>query len=144
MSILSALQDFLEQYDGMEIRPLGEVLTELTGAEPPSYSLAPAGGGAVTRDVLGDRYYSSRYQFFALECAGDERDREENQDFLEGLASWLEDKEDEGSYPKLPGPYEVVSIAVQYATLYDISQNGAGLYEVQIELTIRKEMGRNG
>lgn len=70
MSILQALQDFLEGYEGMELRPLGEILTDLTRAAPPSYSLAPAGGGTDTQDVVGNRYYTSRYHFFALECAG--------------------------------------------------------------------------
>lgn len=144
MSILQALQDFLEGYEGMELRPLGEVLTDLTRAAPPSYSLAPAGGGTATQDVVGNRYYTSRYHFFALECAGDEADRAENYDFLESLASWLEDQEDRGNYPALPGRYSVAGIAVQYATLYDISQNGAGLYEVQIELTIKKEAVSDG
>lgn len=92
MSILQALQDFLEGYEGMELRPLGEILTDLTRAAPPSYSLAPAGGGTDTQDVVGNRYYTSRYHFFALECAGDEADRAENYDFLESLASWLEDR----------------------------------------------------
>lgn len=140
MSILQALQDFLEGYEGMELRPLGEILTDLTRAAPPSYSLAPAGGGTDTQDVVGNRYYTSRYHFFALECAGDEADRAENYDFLESLASWLEDQEDQGNYPELPGRYSVEGIAVQYATLYDVSQNGAGLYQVQIELTIKKEV----
>ena len=83
MSILQALQDFLEGYEGMELRPLGEILTDLTRAAPPSYSLAPAGGGTDTQDVVGNRYYTSRYHFFALECAGDEADRAENYDFLD-------------------------------------------------------------
>lgn len=55
MSILQALQDFLEGYEGMELRPLGEILTDLTRAAPPSYSLAPAGGGTDTQDVVGNR-----------------------------------------------------------------------------------------
>lgn len=81
MSILQALQDFLEGYEGMELRPLGEILTDLTRAAPPSYSLAPAGGGTDTQDVVGNRYYTSRYHFFALECAGDEADRAETTTF---------------------------------------------------------------
>lgn len=59
MSILQALQDFLEGYEGMELRPLGEILTDLTRAAPPSYSLAPAGGGTDTQDVVGNRYYKA-------------------------------------------------------------------------------------
>ena len=92
--------------------------------------------------MVGNRYYTSRYHFFALECAGDEADRAENYDFLESLASWLEDQEDQGNYPELPGRYSVEGIAVQYATLYDVSQNGAGLYQVQIELTIKKDLAQ--
>lgn len=35
MSILQALQDFLEGYEGMELRPLGEILTDLTRRHRP-------------------------------------------------------------------------------------------------------------
>ena len=72
MSILQALQDFLEGYEGMELRPLGEILTDLTRAAPPSYSLAPAGGGTDTQDVVGNRYYT---QPIPLLCPGVRRGR---------------------------------------------------------------------
>lgn len=43
MSILQALQDFLEGYEGMELRPLGEILTDLTRAAPALLLPGPCG-----------------------------------------------------------------------------------------------------
>lgn len=144
MSILQALQDFLEGYEGMELRPLGEILTDLTRAAPPSYSLAPAAVERTPRMWLVIVTIPADTTSLPWSAQGTEADRAENYDFLESLASWLEDQEDQGNYPELPGRYSVEGIAVQYATLYDVSQNGAGLYQVQIELTIKKEVVPNG
>ena len=143
MTIIKALQDFLETYTGLELRPIHEVLTDITRAQPSSYALVPSGNGEVVKDVVGNRWYTSLYTFYALECVGDEADREENYEFLESLAGWLEEQEDSGNYPVLPTPYSVERIEPYYATLYDISQNGTGLYQVQIQLTIHKEANRN-
>lgn len=139
MSILSALQDYLKAFDGMELRPISELLTDRPEAVPSSYAVAPAGGGQTAQDVTGRRYYQNSYVFYALECAGAEADRAENWDFLETLSEWLESRDAEQDYPVLPEPYQVEGIEVDNAMLFDLSEDGSGTYKVQIQLKFYKE-----
>lgn len=141
MSLLSCIQSFLETYPGMELRPLGEIMTDLSGASVSSYALAPA-GGRVTKDVTGARDYINTYVFYALEAAADEADRADNYDFLDSFGAWLEAQEDAGNYPNLPNGYTARHIEAQAALLADIYQNGSALYQVQIEITLTKEGGK--
>lgn len=139
MSILKSIQGFLQAYPGMELRPLGEIMTDAARNAAASYALAPA-GSSVSKDVTGARHYTNTYTFFALEAAADEADRADNYDFLDSLTAWLEAQEDAGNYPVLPAPYVVERMQAQAATLYDIYANGNALYQVNLELTLTKEV----
>ncbi|MDD4390590.1 MAG: minor capsid protein [Eubacteriales bacterium] len=138
MSIIRSLQDYIETYDGMELRPITQVLTDRTDEQPSSYALAPAGNGKTVTDIAGNRTFENNYVFFAKEAAADEVDRQENYDFLEGLSDWLDDQNDEGNLPQLRGRYEAESIDVTNAMLFDIDEDGTGLYQVQIKLILTK------
>ena len=45
MSILKILQDYLCEYDSMDMCPVSEILTDQTREYPSSYALAPSGNG---------------------------------------------------------------------------------------------------
>lgn len=141
MSIIKALQDYLKTFDGMEIRPIPEVLTDQMGKGPSSYALAPSGNGRTTTDIIGNKTFENNYVFYAKEAAANEVDRQENYDFLESLSDWLDDQNDEGILPMLPGRYQADSIEVANAMLFDVEENGTGLYQVQIKLKITKKKG---
>ncbi len=141
MSIIKALQDYLKTFDGMEIRPIPEVLTDRTGRHSSSYALAPSGNGKTTTDIIGNKTFENNYVFYAKEAASNEVDRQENYDFLESLSDWLDDQNDEGILPALPGRYQADSIEVANAMLFDVGENGTGLYQVQIKLKITKKKG---
>ena len=130
MSILKALQDYLAGYEGM--RPM-RILTDRV-EESESYAVAPTGNMRVTEDILGNRTYDNDYVFLARECNADEVDRQDNYDFLEGLFEWLE----EAPMPTLPGSYEAEKITPSNIMLMDIGDDGTGIYQVQIKLTLTK------
>lgn len=139
MSLLQSIQNFLKTCPGMELRPLSEIMTDLAKNIPSSYALAPV-SSSVTRDITGAREYTNTYTFYALEAAADEADRADTYDFLDSLCAWLEAQADAGNYPVLPVPYAVAHMEAQAATLYDIYANGSALYQVNIELTLTKEV----
>lgn len=141
MSIIKALQDYLETYEGMEIRPISEVLTDQVGKRPSSYALAPSGNGKTVTDIIGNKIFENNYVFYAKEAAKDEIDRQENYDFLEDLSDWLDDQNDVGNLPVLSGRYSIENLEVSNAMLFDIDEDGTGLYQVQIKLTITKKKG---
>ena len=137
MSIIKSLQTFLASYPGMVLQAL-PVNTDHAGVNPTGYALAPSGNDKTTTDVLGNRTYRNNYVFYAKEAAADEVDRQDNYDFLEGLAEWLDDQGEAGNFPALATGYEVESINVSNVMLFDFDEDGTGLYQVQIQLTITR------
>lgn len=142
-SILKALKVYLSQFDGMELRPLSEILTDRPEGPASSYAIAPAGSGDTWQDVTGQRHYRNSYVFYALERVDAEADREENWDFLEALTEWLGDQAYEGNYPELPEGYEAESLEVANAMLLDLDEHGYGTYQVQIQLEFFKGGNKN-
>lgn len=138
MSILKALQDYLCEYDNMDMRPVSEILTDQTREYPSSYALAPSGNGKVSKDILGNRTYQNNYVFYAKENSADEIDRQDNHDFLENFCDWLEERNENQDFPTLPQNYEVGEIQVSNAMLFDLYEDGTGLYQIQIQLNFRK------
>ncbi len=139
MSILKALQTFIESYEGIdELKKIPTVKTDQIDKEPSSYALAPTGNGKVVTDIAGNKTYENDYMFLAKEAAADEADRQDTHDFLEDFSDWLDDQNDEGNLPELPGRYETERLEAFNGMLFDVDQDGAGLYQVQIKLTIQK------
>lgn len=141
MSIIKALQDYLAAYDGMELQPIPKVLTDRPDEQPSSFALAPSGNGKTSADLDGNKTYRNNYVFYAKAAAADETDRRDNYDFLEGFADWLEEQDAAGSYPELPGGCEAESLEVSNALLFDLFEDGTGLYQVQIQLVYTKMKG---
>lgn len=133
MSIIKTLQDYLMEFDGMEM-----ILTDLTPNAPSSYALAPAGSGAASKDILGNVTYQNSYVFLAREHSGDEVDRRDNYDFLEAFCTWLEERSCNDDLPALPKPYRAAEISVSNVMLMDIDDNGLGTYQIQIQLTFER------
>lgn len=138
MSIIKSLQDYLEQYEKMDMQPL-TVKTDFADEKVSSYSVAPSGNGKINSDILGNRTYQNNYVFYAREAAADEIDRQGNYDFLEGFSEWLEEQNEEGNLPALPGRYKAEELRVSNIMLFDVNEDGTGLYQVQLQLEFKKE-----
>ncbi len=139
MSVIKALRGFLAGYDGMELtEPI--FTDQLTGEKTVGYALAPAGNAKTETDILGNKTYQRSYVFYAKTAAGDEVDRQDNQDFIEAFTDWLEEQDDTGNYPALGGGKEIEGITVSNGLLFDVSEDGrTGTYQVQIQLIYTKE-----
>lgn len=133
MSVLQTLQSYLCEYQGMAM-----VLTDGTEASVGSYALAPSGNGRTSRDILGNRTYQNSYVFYAKEAAADEIDRKDTHDFLEAFSAWLEERSESGVLPVLPPGFKAISIEVSNAMLFEVEEDGTGLYQVQIQFIFQK------
>lgn len=138
MSIIKAVQDWLSEYEGMSMRPLSEIRTDLTEEQPSSYALAAAGNSKIEEDILGNCTYQNSYVFYARELASNEIDRADTHEFLDRLKEWIEEKNASGDLPSLPDGYTAEGIEVSNAMLFGIDENGVALYQVQIQLTYVK------
>lgn len=129
MTILRTLQAFISNYNGMT------VLTDFEGKQS-GYALQPTGNDTYREDVLGNKTYLNNYIFYVREIAREEEDRASNQDFLEDFSMWL----DEQPLPELPGRFKAEDMTVSNCMLMDIESDGTGVYQVQIQLRIKKEV----
>ena len=129
MTILKTLQAFISNYNGMT------VLTDFEGKQS-GYALQPTGNDTYKEDVLGNKFYLNNYIFYVREVAREEEDRASNQDFLEDFSIWL----DEQKLPELPGRFSAENMTVSNCMLMDIDTDGTGIYQVQIQLKIKKEV----
>lgn len=134
MTILRILQDYLSEYPRMAMQPLSDITEENSSC----YALAPTGNGKTSKDVIGNRTYQNSYSFYAKESASNEIDRQENHDFLEEFSNWLEERNDNQDLPTLTSGYEAQEIQVSNAMLFDLYEDGTGLYQIQIQLIFKK------
>lgn len=132
MSIIGALRSYLAEYEGIDL-----LLTDVTmGAG--SYALSPSANGVLKRDILGNVTYQNSYIFTAKEHGGDEVDRQDNYDFLEGFCQWLEGRNERRDLPQLPSPYLPVSLEVSNVMLMGAEEGGDAIYQVQIQFIYQK------
>ena len=132
MSIIGALRSYLAEYEGIDL-----LLTDVTmGAG--SYALSPSANGILKRDILGNATYQNSYIFTAKEHGGDEVDRQDNYDFLEGFCQWLEGRNERRDLPQLPSPYMPVSLEVSNVMLMGAEEGGEAIYQVQIQFIYQK------
>lgn len=140
MSLLKSLQDYLCEFDGMDMRPVSEIVTDSVDEISSGYALAPTGNSTIKTDILGNRTYQNSYVFYAKEPAADEIDRQDTHDFLESFCDWLDERNFNQDFPVMPDRYEAKEIQVSNAILYDIYEDGTGLYQVQIQFIFEKRL----
>ncbi len=135
--MIKKLQEWLERFEYMGMLPLSEVLTDLTDGVG-TYALQAAGNATTEIDVLGNRIYTNNYVFYAREHTLGESERMSNHDFLNALQEWIEEQAESEDLPSW-GRYEVESVDVSNGMLFDIDEDGSGIYQVQLQVSIRKE-----
>ena len=136
MSVIKALQEYIQQYKGMEML----VLTDRTEEDRNSFAIYPSGNSKMKSDILGNRTYQKSYIFLAKMATGEEFERSGNYDFLEGFCDWIEENSDNNIYPELGDGYTVESLEVSNIMLMDISAGwDLGTYQIQINLQYTKE-----
>ena len=134
MSIISALQNYLMGFEGMEMRTIH---TDGTESEAGTCAVAPAGNSKTVEDIIGNRTYINNYIFYAREYTNSEAERKENYDFLDAFFEWLEDNNDNEVFPEIRG-YAVEEISAANVMLYDVDEDGRGTYQIQIQLKLTK------
>ena len=136
MSVIKALQTYIQQYKDMEML----VLTDRVDEQRNSFAIYPSGNSKVKSDILGNKTYHKSYIFLAKMATGEEFERSGNYDFLEGFCDWIENNTENGIFPDLGEKYTVESLEVSNIMLMDISAGwDLGTYQIQINLQYTKE-----
>ena len=134
MSIMKSLQNWIAGFDYGSFTDLSEISTDLLNEEPAGYALQLAGMKVKSIDILGHRTYENTYLFYLKESISVESDRSDNNDFVENLAEWIDEQNDADNLPVLPGKYRTNSVTVTNAMLFEILEDGSGIYQISLSI----------
>lgn len=134
MSIMKSLQNWLSDFEYGSFTDLSEIVTDRLEEEQSGYALQLAGMKVKSVDVLGHRTYENTYLFYLKESASVESDRADNNDFVEQLVEWIDGQNDNKNLPILPGKYHTNSVDVTNAMLFDILEDGSGIYQIALSI----------
>jgi hypothetical protein len=140
MSIIKKLQDYIEEYDNASPVDMDNIETDILPSSGGHCALAPFGSSLKYKSVTGERTTDYQFLFLCTEQAADEATRVGMYEFLESFKAWIESRDDERDYPELESPYKVDEIDASNAMLYAIDDTGLATYQIQIKLTVIKEV----
>lgn len=132
-SVLEGVRRFLALYPGLG--PGDRVTTDLTEEKPGSLALSPAGEEAVKEDVAGNREITRSYWLYRSCLAADEADRRENQEFLEGMAGWILERNETEELPLLPAGCRAEGLRAGEIKIMESSGGRGRSYRMRLVLT---------
>jgi len=134
MSVIKSLQDYFNEYEGIEI------LTDRT-EESESIALFPTGNPSHTEDTIGNKYYTRSYQMLFKKPAFEEKTRQANYTWLEDFCDWMEQQVDDEKYPDLGNSIRITEFSISNLLLWDADPAfKLAVYSVQINITYIKEV----
>ena len=92
----------------------------------------------VTTYIDGDELRTEYYFFLTRQSAQQEIDRRENQEFLEAIEDWVDDKNFHGNYPNIPG---IESVEITNSFYMQETEGEEAVYQISIGITYTKKRG---
>ncbi len=94
------------------------------------------------KDVLGNRIYTVTFQFAYRTAISSDAERGLNVQFLEGFCRWIDERNDERSFPALDDDQTGVSLrVVETGCLDEVSEDRiTGVYVTQLEFVYKQKV----
>jgi hypothetical protein len=139
MSMISAVRDYIETYNGVESDEI--VYVNFVDDEPVSYSIIPVPGSRIINtDIIGNTTREYPFVFRTSMSTADNLERLENAAFFENFAEWLDTQSEAGTLPSLASGQTARKIeATNWGYLYEEGQSDTGIYQINCMLTYRQD-----
>ena len=133
MSVISAIRDFVADYDGLEN---DNVKIDSVGPDTVEYSIVPLPGQRiVTENIDGSSVREYPFAFRTSALTLDDGTRLVNSEFSENFAAWLESQTAAGTLPTLGTGQTATSIEETLSgALYEEGESGQAIYQIQCKL----------
>nr|DAE38250.1 MAG TPA: Minor capsid protein from bacteriophage [Caudoviricetes sp.] len=113
------------------------ITTDSLNPEAVSYGLYKTPTQQVKKDILGNARYSDYYTFMVRLDTITDDNMISNQDYLQGLCDWIEDRDRENNYPDLKG-YTCTGISVSTPFYVGVTDEHTAVYNMTIKINYRK------
>lgn len=136
MTLTKAISEWLQSSGILTVDD--DVSTDWLAAAAESYGLYKQPSNMVTTYIDGDELRTEYYFFLTRQSAQQEIDRRENQEFLEAIEDWVDDKNFHGNYPNIPG---IESVEITNSFYMQETEGEEAVYQISIGITYTKKRG---
>lgn len=137
MTISESIQKWL--YDFGEIEIDEKIDTDLLKAQVNTYALAKAPTNIREEFIDGSSLNTEYYTFLTRRTTQFDGERVSNNQFLEKLTEWVEERNNEGILPKLDNKRVCDNIAISSGFYLFETEEENGVYSLTFEIIYRKE-----
>lgn len=136
MTVSKAIAKWLESYDMKAVRvetdQVGEGADSLGIFKSPNREIQP----------YNDSSYqiTEYYQLFVVREGQEERDRKDNDEWLERFAYWVDDCQYMGKFPQMDGNRKCVDIELSGTPyMFETKENNTAVYQISLKITYLRE-----
>lgn len=133
MTISKAISDFLSGYQDLEIE------TDHVSEGSDRYGLFKSSNRDKKEHIDGSYEVTEYYQFLARQASLSDRERLENDEWLENLTYWVDDYSANYAYPDLDKGREILDISVTGTPCPMEEGDRETVYQISLSITYSRE-----
>ena len=138
MTVSECLKDWLSEYDNLDF---SDILTDFIDAPKDCMALFRSPEREERSYIDGSQGRTEYYNFFARKSTQLDEERVENQQLLDDLTEWIENKSIQEDFPDLSqvGKYTCEDINVNGSSTINSQESDNAIYQITIVIQYLKE-----
>lgn len=135
MTIAEGLINFLRSFTDDSGASIKNILMDIVDGDPDVLSVSPSSDNTIKRYLNGDEVRESNFQVFLKAYTSENINRIQNTQLIDKMKEWINRQSKKKNFPQMEENRICRKIEANNGMIYDINENGEGLYLLQVKIT---------
>lgn len=135
MTIAEGLINFLWNFTDDSGASIKNILMDIVDGDPDVLSVSPSSDNTIKRYLNGDEVRESNFQVFLKAYTSENINRIQNTQLIDKMKEWINRQSKKRNFPQMEENRICRKIEANNGMIYDINENGEGLYLLQVKIT---------
>lgn len=135
MTIAEGLINFLWSFTDDSGASIKNILMDIVDGDPDVLSVSPSSDNTIKRYLNGDEVRESNFQVFLKAYTSENINRIQNTQLIDKMKEWINRQSKKKNFPQMEENRICRKIEANNGMIYDINENGEGLYLLQVKIT---------
>lgn len=135
--LIALLNDFKDE-NGLSIK---KIFMDIVEGEPEALSVSPSSDHTLKRYLNGDEVRESNFEVYLKAFTDENIERIQNTRLIEKMKEWINRQSKLKNFPAIGENRTCKKIEANNGMIYETSNNGEGLYLLQVKITYYEKMG---
>lgn len=136
MTVSKSIAEWLKSYDMKAVK----VSTDQVGDGADSLGIFKSPNREIQKHNDSSYEITEYYQLFVTRESQENRDREDNDEWLENFAYWVDDCQHTGDFPKLDNDRRCMDIELSGTPyMFEAKEDNTALYQISLKITYLRE-----